>query len=406
MAALDAYCEEVAAVGTTPPATAMQQSALSQAARATHTVVVLNMCERGPDGASHYDTSVAFSPDGTVLASYRKFNLFSGDFLFNRTAHAVPTVFDTPFGRFGMFICFDLVYRDPPLRIVQDMGVHHVLYSTDWINGHDYVGSMFQRGFAMANGVNLIAANDATCPEHCGGGVYSGGRVLSSYFSLDHTFAPSLTMADLPTLAPGPPAALPGPLPSLGRETVGTFFDCGHGTFSCTVFNATAGLTGVVKAVSSYGTVCEGHITVGAHPAHGGTVDTWVFEAYHYAGAVPHSPSFVNSTARELRRCSPGGTPDTPCPRWPSTTPVVLPASATCFTDVTIRASGLGFQPNTSSVMPVFAGNAADVSSDLFPVSNFTHTAHGGGTYELRLRAANASVTLFSAAVRARLSPL
>ena len=47
-----------------------------------------------------------------LLAKYWKYNLFSGDFLFNRLNAPVPTTFKSSFGvRFGFFICFDLIYR-------------------------------------------------------------------------------------------------------------------------------------------------------------------------------------------------------------------------------------------------------------------------------------------------------
>jgi predicted amidohydrolase len=67
-----------------------------------------------------YNTSVLFSPDGTVLAVYRKIHLFDvdvpGGVCFKESATCKPgedvVVAATPLGRFGLSICYDLRFAE------------------------------------------------------------------------------------------------------------------------------------------------------------------------------------------------------------------------------------------------------------------------------------------------------
>lgn len=65
---------------------------------------------------------------------YRKFNLFR-EFGFNHTQPSELCTFDTDFGvRFGMFICFDILFQDPAARLVREKGVKDIIYSTAWFS--------------------------------------------------------------------------------------------------------------------------------------------------------------------------------------------------------------------------------------------------------------------------------
>ena len=66
------------------------------------------------------NTSVLFGPDGGMLASYRKIHLFDvavpPDVVFQESATVVPgtapAVADTPLGRLGLTICYDLRFPE------------------------------------------------------------------------------------------------------------------------------------------------------------------------------------------------------------------------------------------------------------------------------------------------------
>ncbi len=89
--------------------------ALSRIARENGAYVIGgSMPER--DGERIYNTCFCYAPNGERVAKHRKAHLFDVDieggqrFRESKTfsAGTEPTVFDTPFGRFGVVICFDI----------------------------------------------------------------------------------------------------------------------------------------------------------------------------------------------------------------------------------------------------------------------------------------------------------
>jgi predicted amidohydrolase len=85
------------------------------------TLLVGSVAER-KDETKAYNTSVLFGPDGTLLASYRKMHLFdvdlsaSGGVCFQESATTGRgqelVVADTPIGKVGLSICFDLRFPE------------------------------------------------------------------------------------------------------------------------------------------------------------------------------------------------------------------------------------------------------------------------------------------------------
>lgn len=76
--------------------------------------------DAGAPAARCHNTSVLFGPDGAILAAYRKIHLFDvavpPDVFFQESATVVagtePVVADTPLGRFGLTICYDLRFPE------------------------------------------------------------------------------------------------------------------------------------------------------------------------------------------------------------------------------------------------------------------------------------------------------
>lgn len=75
---------------------------------------------RGPRGRKRLNASILFAPDGTVAAVYRKIHLFDvaipGRAEFRESADVLagdtPVVAETPLGRFGLSICYDLRFPE------------------------------------------------------------------------------------------------------------------------------------------------------------------------------------------------------------------------------------------------------------------------------------------------------
>ena len=81
-----------------------------------------------------YNTSFVFSPDGTEIARHRKVHLFDIDitggqrFFESDTLSSgdAATVFDTPFGKFGLCICFDMRFSELAMTMAR-RGVQMIL---------------------------------------------------------------------------------------------------------------------------------------------------------------------------------------------------------------------------------------------------------------------------------------
>lgn len=113
-----------------------------------------------PDGQYQFNTDVVFSSDGTLVARYRKENLY-----FEAAFDTPPTrqlvTFSTPFaGRFGVLTCFDILFREPTVALVEKLGVRQLVYPTAWMNQLPLLAAVqFQRAFSYGAAVTLLAAN-------------------------------------------------------------------------------------------------------------------------------------------------------------------------------------------------------------------------------------------------------
>ncbi|XP_067012777.2 vanin-like protein 2 [Anabrus simplex] len=158
----------------------------SCAAREHRLYVVINLSEECPcpsedptcptDGIFIYNTNVVFDRNGTVIARYRKFNLFVEP-SFNVTPTAELSTFDTDFGvRFGTFICFDLLFQAPALQLVEKLGITDFVYPTAWFSELPYLtAAETQAAWAYALDVNLLASGFNNPPNgNAGSGIYSG----------------------------------------------------------------------------------------------------------------------------------------------------------------------------------------------------------------------------------------
>jgi len=90
--------------------------------------------ETSGDPRRCYNTSVLFSPEGQIAATYRKMHLFDvdvpGGVQFAESATCIPgdqvVVADTPLGRIGMSICYDLRFGELYRKMV-DQGAQILL---------------------------------------------------------------------------------------------------------------------------------------------------------------------------------------------------------------------------------------------------------------------------------------
>lgn len=117
------------------PADGRTGQALGAIAKANGLHMAVGVVSRA--GERCFDAQLLFGPSGALLAEYRKVHLFAAE----RDAYAAgdaPVVVDTPLGRIGMSICYDLIFGDY-IRRLTTLGADLVINSTNWI------GNTYQR---------------------------------------------------------------------------------------------------------------------------------------------------------------------------------------------------------------------------------------------------------------------
>jgi predicted amidohydrolase len=121
----------------------------------------IGMVEVDAKTKKYYNTAVALSPAGDVVASYRKMGLFEieEDFL---SAGEDGTTYEAPFGRVGLIICSD-VYHSEPLASYRRAKVDVIALSTSWAQMNTGWG-YFTRA-ARENNMYLLAANMPYFPD-------------------------------------------------------------------------------------------------------------------------------------------------------------------------------------------------------------------------------------------------
>jgi predicted amidohydrolase len=152
------------------------------AAECQITLVAGSIAERCGD-AKTYNTSLLFGPDGALLASYRKLHLFDIDLpgvvTFRESQHMARgdrvAVTDSPVGRLGQAICYDL--RFPELfRRLTDLGAQLLVIPSAFAmaTGRDH-WEVLLRARAIENQAFVVAPDQYG--HHCEN-VHTYGRSM------------------------------------------------------------------------------------------------------------------------------------------------------------------------------------------------------------------------------------
>jgi predicted amidohydrolase len=83
------------------------------------------------DGDKYHNTGVFISPEGEILAHYRKVHLFSAEKEMFVPGDE-PVIVETPLGTFGLTICMDLLFPEYIRGLVVN-GADYILNTTDWL---------------------------------------------------------------------------------------------------------------------------------------------------------------------------------------------------------------------------------------------------------------------------------
>lgn len=153
-------------------------------------------------GGFFYNSLVLMGPQGDLLAHYRKKNPWP----YAERGWASPgdlgnVYVDTPFGRMGLLVCYDINFEPDNLR---QQGVDHLLYAVAWVD--DSSSDWYTRqlpAIAKANDMNIIGANwtlpEASEPDWFGYGqslvINKAGKVLAK---VKNDIGEEIVFADLP----------------------------------------------------------------------------------------------------------------------------------------------------------------------------------------------------------------
>lgn len=135
------------------------------------------------DGEFHYNANVAFDSNGRLIGRYYKEHLFY-ELALDLPKDKQDPVFETDFGKFAMFICFDIIYKKMVL-VSQLTDVDAILFSTVWGAFNPFLTTVqWWQAWAMGNNATLLAAN-MHIPGYgvTGSGVYRGreGSIVSVF---------------------------------------------------------------------------------------------------------------------------------------------------------------------------------------------------------------------------------
>ncbi|NWW53356.1 BTD Biotinidase, partial [Pedionomus torquatus] len=152
------------------------------------------------DGRYQFNTNVAFDDVGTLVATYRKHNLYF-EYAFDTPPEPDYKLFDTPFaGKFGMFTCFDILFFEPAVNLIRQYNLKQVVYPTAWMNQLPLLSAVeFQQAFATAFNINLLAANiHHPTLGMTGSGIYT--PVKSFIYHNMESYGGKLIVAEIPVI--------------------------------------------------------------------------------------------------------------------------------------------------------------------------------------------------------------
>lgn len=124
-----AYESLAEAIPFTEPVDGPSADAIAEACRETNAYAIVGFLEA--DGTNYFNAAMLVGPDGLV-GNYRKTHLpFIGIDRFLTPGDRAYQVFDLPFGKVGMNICYDISFPEPA-RALKLMGAELVALITNW----------------------------------------------------------------------------------------------------------------------------------------------------------------------------------------------------------------------------------------------------------------------------------
>ncbi|XP_004483695.1 pantetheine hydrolase VNN2 [Dasypus novemcinctus] len=141
------------------------------------------------NGYYQYNTNVVYDKEGKLVARYHKYHLYNEP-QFNAPKRPELVTFNTDFGKFGIFTCFDILFKEPAVTLVEELQVDTILFATAWMNVLPFLTAIeFHSAWAMGMRVNVLAANiHNPSLNMTGSGIYSPHSPKAYHYDMKTKF--------------------------------------------------------------------------------------------------------------------------------------------------------------------------------------------------------------------------
>lgn len=187
---------------------------LSCIARSNSIYIVANMgdikkCDKKmdkfcpPDGRYQFNTNIVFDDSGTLIARYHKSNMYDETPLFDPSPEHEYIYFDTPYGRFGTIVCFDIIHYYPTQVLINKFGIRNLLVTSAWnVFSPFVISTQMFAGLAKRNNLNVVASNVRSAEYRmAGSGIFGQGVAVSTNLNFNSPDG-MLIFADIETDVP------------------------------------------------------------------------------------------------------------------------------------------------------------------------------------------------------------
>lgn len=150
-------------------------------------------CVKAEPENKYYNVGLVLDNKGRVVARYRKINLW----VFTEShmdAGNEQTVFESPFGRFGMLICSDALYPNLWSDLVQEHRSDFLIMQSYWMPS-PYIGSLAMNAVAGHSGRTVLWSNH---PNFLAGGAGFVRPGVANDDSVSTLHGPGVIITDLP----------------------------------------------------------------------------------------------------------------------------------------------------------------------------------------------------------------
>ena len=165
----------------------------------------LPACNNAPESEDYslYNTNIIINSTGCIVAKYHKHSLFSHESMIFNSSDVEYAYVDTPFGRIGTLICFDLAFSEPGVNLVEKFNVDTIVFPTYWTMMNTsmqfYMNIVaYSSGWARRMGVNFLAANIRSLNSNSYGSAISTPHgIPAEYYEPNQSKVGKLLIVDL-----------------------------------------------------------------------------------------------------------------------------------------------------------------------------------------------------------------